>query len=228
MSENESKEATVDQIVSTGAAIAICIGAIAAAASPHFFLERPVEMYLNGQTGPWIGLVTWMPTFLAAVAIFCGVEFSNRAEAPLVDNQDYGLAAAVLLPVLASVGFAWLNFDGYEHIGSWAELGKAMAVYGVAYGVAPLFWQGFFQAYALKSVPAAARILVVVAAGVAVWLPFGLIEGWGAVSGLLWEHVLIFAALAIIFEFGVPVSVAMVSGLLIGVGWAFAHQMTFF
>ncbi|MGM0558768.1 MAG: hypothetical protein ACQEVA_20445, partial [Myxococcota bacterium] len=227
MSDKESKEATVDEIVSTGAALLICIGAIAAAAAPHFFLERPIEMYLNGQTGPWIGLVTWMPTFLAAVAIFCGVDFSNRADDPLVDSPDYGLAAAVLVPVLAAVGFAWLNFDGYEHVGSWAELGKAMAVYGVAYGVAPLFWQGFFQAYALEKVPAILRVFVVTLAGVAVWAPFGVVEGWGEVSGLLWEHVIIFAALALIFEFGVTVSVAMVSGVLIGVGWAFAHQMTF-
>lgn len=228
MSQSESKETTVDQIVSTGAAVAICVGAIAAAGAPHFFLDRPVDLYHAGQTGPWIGLVTWMPTFLAAVAIFCGVDFDTQIDDPLTDSADISLAGAVVIPVVASVGFAWLNFDGYEHIGSWVELAKAMAVYGFAYGLAPLFWQGFFQGYALKAVPAALRVLLVVAAGVAVWAPFGVVLGWDAVSGLLWEHVIIFAALAIIFELGVNVTVVMVSGLLIGVGWAFAHQMTFF
>jgi hypothetical protein len=228
MSDNESEVSGVEDIVTPGAAVFICIGAIAAAAAPHFFLARPVELYQNGQIGPWIGLVTWMPTFLAAVAIFCGVDFESSAKDPLVDSTDVGLAGAVLLPVVASVGFAWLNFDGYEHVGSWAELGKAMAIYGVAYGLAPLFWQGFVQAYALKEVPAVARILILTLAGVAVWLPYGFVEGWGSVSGLLWEHVIIFAALAIVFELGVTVTVTMISGFLIGLGWAFAHQMTFF
>ena len=228
MSQSESETASVDEIVNPGAALLICVGAVAAAGAPHFFLERPVQLYENGQIGPWIGLVTWMPTFLAAVAIFCGVDFKNSVDDPLVNSTDAGLAGAVVLPILAAVGFVWLNFDPYTHIGSWTELAKAMAVYGAAYGLAPLFWQGLFQAHALQKLPSLARIPIIVAAAVAVWAPYGFIEGWGAVSGLLWEHVIIFAALAIIFELGVTVSVVMVSGLLIGIAWAFAHQMTFF
>ena len=218
-----------DQSPVTGwAAIAVTLGGVVAAALPHFFLEQPIALYKDGQTGPWVGLTTWVPTFLAAVGIFCGADFKSRLDEPLVDSDDGSAAAVVLAPVVATVAFALLNFDGRQHVGAWSELGLAMAVYGATYGLAPLFWQGFVQHHALEKVPWWGRVVIVAVLGAAIWLPYLTTGGWSGIQGLVIEHLILFASLAVVYEFGASVASTMLAGLFIGVGWAFAHQMTFF
>lgn len=215
-------------IVSGWKAILVCLLAVGAAALPHFFLDLPIDLYRDGQIGPWIGLTTWIPTFLAAVGIFCGADFRSSFADPLVEESDGRAAAVVLAPIVATVVFALMNFDGNQHIGAWSELGMAMAVYGATYGLAPLFWQGFMQRIALEEVPWWGRTLIVSVLGAALWLPYMTSVGWSGIEGLVIEHLVIFAALAIVFESGATVAATMLTGLFIGLGWAFAHQMTFF
>lgn len=206
----------------------LALGALAVAAAPHFFLETPLAFYEQPNLSAWLGLTIWSPALLAAAAIFAGVVPNAGVERPVFDSVDARMAAAVAAPIAVLIALGLANFDGYQHVISWSRLSAAMAVYAGVFAVGTFFWQGLLQHRVLQQWPRPARLVAVAAAGAAVWLPFLTHQPWENVGGLLFEHALIYLTLALIFEFGLPVYALMGSAALMGVAFAFAHQMTFF
>lgn len=202
--------------------------AIAAAAIPHFFLQLPVEFYEQGNTSAWLGLTVWAPAFLGAIAIFVGAAPNARTDSPVLDSADTRIAAGLCVPIAVVVGLAAINFDGYQRIGEVGALARAMATYAGVFAVGVLFWQSLFQKIALASLPALLRPLVVTAAATALWLPFLHEYDIARLGETLGEYALVHAALAILFELGLPAIGCVGAAVLIGIGWGWAHQMTFF
>lgn len=213
---------------STRMATWLALGALCAAAAPHFFLDPPLAFYDAGNTNAWLGLTVWSPTFLSAIALFAGVDAGATVERPLVAQADVRLAAAVATPIAVLAALAALRFDGYQHVGSWSTLGLAMIVYGGVFAVGCFFWQGLLQRRVLAGLPGALRPLVVAALGAALWLPFLAGHPWAEISSTLVEYTIVYVAVAILFELGLSVFGCMAVALLMGVAWAWAHQMTFF
>jgi drug/metabolite transporter superfamily protein YnfA len=209
-------------------AVWVALGAIAAAAAPHFFLQTPLGFYGESNVNGWLGLTIWGPTFLAAVALFVGADAGTDTNKPLVDNVDVRMAAAASVPIVVVVALCAINFDGYQHIGDWSKLGLAMAVYGGIFAVGTFFWQAFVQRVVLRGWSSFVRPLVVTALGAALWLPFLVGHPWSKVGEPLAEYAIVYFGLALLYELGLSVWVCMGAGLLMGMGYAFAHQMTFF
>lgn len=217
-----------EMIVSRSTAIGIALGAMIAAALPHFFLQTPLGFYGEGNVNGWLGLTVWGPTFLAAVALFIGADATARVEAPLVDNADLRMAAATSVPVLVLAALCVLNFDGYQHIGDWSVLGLAMLVYGGIFAVSTFFWQALVQRVVLDGWPSLVRPVIMTAFGAALWLPFLAGHPWADVSESLLEYAIIYFGVALLYEMGLSVFACAGAALVMGVGYAFAHQMTFF
>lgn len=198
------------------------------AAAPHFFLETPPGFYGQQNTNAWLGLTVWAPTFLAAMALFMGADATARSPHPLVANVDLRLGAAVVAPIVGGVALCALEFDGFQHVGDWSKLGLAMAVYAGVFAVGCFYWQGLVQRRVLAGWPWVARVALVGAAGVALWLPFLISHTWSSLSTTLAEYAVVFGLLAVVFEVGVSVFGCMAIAIVLGVAWGWAHQMVFF
>ena len=222
-SRNDSAEPIAPAKARWTAAIALGVAAL-----PHFFLKRPVALYLDGDTTAWLGLAIWVPTFLAAVAIFAGVTLGERAVEAATDSMDVRAAAGSSVPIVVLVALAYLNFDGYQHVGSWSEVALAGGVYAAVFGLGAIFWQGLLQDRALSPLGRPVRLGLVVAAGVAVFAPFALSHDWSTVAHLLVQYAVVYGALAALFEIGLSTLACMGVGALMGLVWAWTHQMTFF
>jgi hypothetical protein len=205
----------------------LVLGALVVAALPHLFLQTPLGFYLEANVNGWLGLTIWAPTFLAAIALFVGAE-ANAGTQPLIANIDMRAAAAVAIPIAAIAVLAWLNFEGYQHVGDWSDLGLAMLVYAGIFSVGTFFWQGLLQHVVLRNSPQLVRAFVVAAAGAALWLPFLANHPFSKVGEPMLEYAVVYLGLALLFELGLTVMACAGVGLLLGVGYAWAHQMVFF
>jgi hypothetical protein len=206
----------------------LAIGALVAAAAPHFFLNTPLGFHGEANFNGWLGLTIWAPTFLAAIALFVGADANAAVKEPLIGNLDARMAAGLTIPIAAVIALAYINFDGYQHIGDWADLGLAMLVYAGIFSVGTFFWQGMLQDVVIDGVPRLVRPVMAAAAGAALWLPFLAGHPWASVGEPMLEHAIIYAGLALLFELGLSVLSCAGVGLLLGVGYAWAHQMVFF
>lgn len=227
-SQTDPSSESTELSVSGKTAVFLAVGAIIAAALPHFFLETPLGFYTAGNLNGWLGLTVWGPAFLAAIALFIGVDANWRQEPALVESVDARLAALVSAPIAVVAALAAINFDGYQHIGDWGTLGLAMIVYAAIFGIGTFFWQGLVQHKVLGEWPAVVRPLVVAALGAAIWLPFLAGHGWSEVGEPFWEYAIVYLGVALVFEFGWSVFVCAGVGALMGVAYGWAHQMTFF
>jgi hypothetical protein len=227
-SKQDTSSKNSSAALSRSTAIWLVLGALAVAAAPHFFLETPLALYEQQNASAWVGLTIWSPALLAAAALFAGVAPGARVDRPLLASVDLRMAAALSVPIAVLVVLGFANFDGYQHVISWSRLASAMAVYAGVFAVGTFFWQGLLQHRVLGACPRAGRITGVVIAGAAVWLPFLVHQPWEDVGGLLLEHALVYLALGVLFEVGLPVYALTGSAALIGVAYAWVHQMTFF
>jgi hypothetical protein len=206
----------------------LAIAALVAASVPHFFLETPLGFYFNANVSGWLGLTIWAPTFLAAIALFVGADATAAAKEPVIANIDARMAAGLSIPIAAVGALAYINFEGYQHVGDWADLGLAMLVYAGIFSVGTFFWQALLQNVVLGNAPRLVRPFVVAAAGAALWLPFLAGHPWSKVGEPFWEHAIVYLGLALLFELGLSVFAVAGVGLLLGVGYAWVHQLVFF
>ena len=227
-SRNDPPSESTGLTVTDKTAALLALGAIVAAALPHFFLQMPLGFYVEGNLNGWLGLSIWGPAFLSSVALFVGVDAAARREQPWIDSIDMRMAAAVTIPIAVVAALAVINFDGYQHIGDWGILGLAMLVYAGIFGIGTFFWQGLLQHVVLRDWPALLRPFVAAALGAAIWLPFLAGHPWSEVGEPLAEYGIVYLGLAVLFELGWSVFACAGVGALIGVGYAWAHQMTFF
>lgn len=234
MSKSESKADAVDLIESNPRKLmAIALVAMAVAAAPHFFLEMPIEFYQADNMRGWLGLSIWSPVFLGAVALFFGIDIGARTDAPWTSNLDLRAAVGVALPVVVLVLLGYRYFGAFQTVGDWDELGLAMVLYAGTFAIGALFWQGLVQhglAQALGEGFGArvGRIGLIAVAGVGLWLPFLVDHSLSSVRETIDGYFLIYLALAVLFELGLSVFVCMSAAAVMGVAWAWVHQMTFF
>jgi hypothetical protein len=232
-SKNASEPSKSPAELSPRMVLWISLGAMLVAAAPHFFLATPLEFYGEGNLRGWLGLSIWSPTFLGAVALFCGVDVSARSATPLLKSSNWRSVAGICAPIIVLVIQCYLYFDGYQRVGDWSELGRAMAIYAGIFAVGGLFWQGFVQDRLLADLRAGSwtQILLAVAlalVGCALWLPFLANHPFSAISATLSGFLVIYLAVALLFEFGLSLFACMAAAALMGAAWAWAHQMTFF
>lgn len=211
----------------------VVLGAMLAAAAPHFFLNMPVEFYKQGVMRGWLGLSIWGPSFLAAVALFLGVDPGAARANPLLRSHQLRSAALSVAPILVTLLLCLRYFDGYQRVGDWGELGLAMALYAATFAVGSLFWQGLVQhgAWEMDGRGAAARLgvaLLVAAAAGALWLPFLTQYSFTQVRETLDGLLIVYLGLSLLFEAGVSVYGCMFAAALMGAGWAWAHQIIFY
>ncbi len=226
--ETHSEDAPSQPPVARGRAAVVAVLAWLVAAAPHFFLDTPLGFYAQQNLDAWLGLTVWAPTFLGAIALFMGADAGARTPRPLVHSLDVRLAAAVAAPVVGAAALAAVEFDGYQHVGPWSKIGLAMAVYAGVFAVGCLYWQGIVQRRVLAGVPAVVRAVVVAAAGAALWLPFVIGHSWSSIAPTLAEYAIVYGLVAVLFEFGLSVLACMAVALVLGIGWAWAHQMVFY
>lgn len=211
----------------------VIVGAMLAAALPHFFLNMPVEFYKQGVMRGWLGLSIWGPSFLAAVALFLGVDTSAQRTNPLLRAPQWRAAAQAVTPILVTLLLCVRYFDGYQRVGRWSELGLAMVLYAGTFALGSLFWQGLVQkgAWQMGQRGVAARLgvaLLVAAAAGALWLPFLTQYSFTQVRESLDGLLIVYLGLSLLFEAGVSVYGCMLAAALMGAGWAWAHQMIFY
>lgn len=205
----------------------LAIGALVAAAAPHFFLDPPLTFFAHENTSGWLGLSIWAPAFLAAVALFVGADAAGRSERPLTQSVDVRMAAALSLPIIVAVALGQINFEGYQNI-SWDTLSWVAVVYAGIFAVGALYWQAMVQREILAGWSPLVRPIVIAAAAALLWLPLWTNHPFEQVGELMAEHAIAHLAVAVLFELGLPVYACMASAAAIGVGFAWAHQMTFF
>lgn len=213
--------------------LAIMLVALGVAAAPHFFLDMPLEFYGAGNMRGWLGLSIWSPAFLGAVALFFGVDMGARVPQPWIANFDLRAAAGIAVPVLVLVMLSYRYLGGFHIVGDWEELGLAMLLYAGTFAIGALFWQGMLQHETLAPLGRylAGRLLRIAVIGLvacALWLPFLSKHSFGTVRDTLDGFLIIYLALALLFEVGLSVFACVGVAALMGVAWAWVHQMTFF
>ncbi len=226
-SETDLSDDTSPLVLSRSKATWLAIAAFVAAGAPHFFLDTPFAFFAEENVSGWFGLSIWAPTFLAAVALFAGADLTARSDRPLIQSVDLRMAAGLSLPIVVAVTLGAINFEGYQRI-SWGNLSMAAAVYAGVFAVGTFYWQAVVQRELLAGWPPLVRPLVVAAGAALLWLPFAANHPFEQIGELMAEHAVAYLAVGLLFEFGLPVYACMASAAVIGVGFAWAHQMTFF
>ncbi|MFP4597049.1 MAG: hypothetical protein ACLFVJ_02280 [Persicimonas sp.] len=227
LSNTDNSDETSTLVLSRSKAIGVAIAALVAAGAPHFFLDTPLAFFAQDNVSGWFGLSIWAPTFLAAVALFAGADLTARSDQPLTHSVDLRMAAGLSLPIVVAVALGAINFDGYQRI-SWGTLSIAAAVYAGVFAVGTSYWQAVVQRELLAGWPPLSRPLVVAAGAALLWLPFAANHPLEEVGELMAEHAIAYLAVGLLFELGLPVYACMASAAVMGVGFAWAHQMTFF
>lgn len=207
--------------------------ALVAAAAPHFFLDMPLVAYEAGNLRGWLGLSIWSPAFLGAVALFFGVDWEARVPRPWLPNVEVRAGAAIAMSVLVLVLLTIRYLPGFHTVGDWRELGLAMLLYAGTFAVGVLFWQGLVQQELLARMGRSAagrllRVALIAAVACALWVPFLSNHSLDMLRQTLDGYLVIYLALALLFELGVSVFGCLGIAVLMGVSWAWVHQMTFF
>jgi|GEM_PF-3989699 len=213
--------------------LTVALLALVAAAAPHFFLDMPLVAYEAGNLRGWLGLSIWSPAFLGAVALFFGVDLEARVAQPWLPSVDLRAGAAIALSLLVLVLLTIRYLPGFHVVGDWRELGLAMLLYAGTFAIGVLFWQGLVQQELLGGLRRniAARLLriaLIAAVACALWLPFLSNHPLDMLRQTLDGYLIIYLALALLFELGISVFGCIGIAVLMGVAWAWVHQMTFF
>lgn len=233
MSQSDSISAEGSAKPNRSQILAIALVALVVAAAPHFFLDMPLEFYGVGNMRGWLGLSIWSPAFLGAVALFFGVDMNARVAQPWVSSFDLRAAAGIAVPVIVLVMLSYRYLSGFHIVGDWEELGLAMLLYAGTFAIGALFWQGLVQHEILAPLGRnflgrVLRIGVLGLVACALWLPFLSNHSFGTLRDTLDGFLIIYLALALLFEVGLSVFACVGVAALMGVAWAWVHQMTFF
>lgn len=202
--------------------------AVVGASIPHFFFPTPLELHLQHNFRGWIGIAVWAPAILGGMGFMLGADFDDRIERPPSWFMASGLAAAftpILFGAFIFMLFPHLSTDMAENR-PWDELQKALPLYAGIGALQVPFWQGIIQQKLTSKWHPAARIALLIAAEVLIFLPF--IRMTNIVdTGFLFVQAAAAGFAAAAYETGLSVKMMMIVRALMGLAFVWFQQALF-